>query len=735
LSDSRRNWELTILDPLPFVKTDLGGGLGVGDVDGDGNLEIVASGTAGFEWLRPATGERGLIAGDRVYQVGVAMEDVDGDGLPEAIDGDCDPPTSIFWFKPGPDIHQPWQRHAIDPAVTGSPHDLIFADVDGDGENELIANAIDDGPGLYLYKRTADPMAPWRKHCVQSGLFTEGLAAGDLDGDGRLEIVAGPDWYKAPPEGPFAGPWQRRVLAPGFREMCRVATVDVTGNGRPDVIIVESEFPDGRLSWFENRLREDPAASWREHELAQDLNFGHSLQAWRDAASGKAFFFLAEMARGGYGAPPNHDARLLQFSTADGGGTWQRELIYRGAGTHQALVFEMDGQGARAIAGKECFHPQVQLWRRLEEPSPLSRFRHHLLDRDKPHTATDILAVDVTGDGRADVVCGRWWYRNPTWERYEIPGIYQAINAYDLDGDGRLELVATLRNPQAKHWYEGLTSDLVWLKPVDPLQGLWQQYAIGRGHGDWLHGSLVAPILPGGGLALIIGYHDADEVPGHGPELFAVPADPRQGPWPVRLLADLPYGEEFAAADIDGDGRLDIVAGSWWLENRGDGTFAPYRFVDGFKVARLRVVDVNGNGRPDVVLGEEDLDFEKRISPFSRVAWFENPPDPRQGPWSAHIVDSVRCPHSIDAADLDGDGEIEIVCGEHDPFNPYRSRSRLLVYKRTEPTGCGAWVRHVVDARFEHHDGARVIELAPGRFGILSHGWTDSRYVHLWELE
>jgi hypothetical protein len=40
-----------------------------------------------------------------------------------------------------------------------------------------------------------------------------------------------------------------------------------------------------------------------------------------------------------------------------------------------------------------------------------------------------------------------------------------------------------------------------------------------------------------------------------------------------------------------------------------------------------------------------------------------------------------------------------------------------------------------VDDRFEHHDGAKVIELEPGRFGIMSHGWRDSLYVHLWEPE
>jgi hypothetical protein len=98
------------------------------------------------------------------------------------------------------------------------------------------------------------------------------------------------------------------------------------------------------------------------------------------------------------------------------------------------------------------------------------------------------------------------------------------------------------------------------------------------------------------------------------------------------------------------------------------------------------------------------------------------------------VIDKIRCPHSIDVADLDDDGNVEIVCGEHDPFTPYRSRCRLFVYKKADKKG-RSWYRYLVDGRFEHHDGAKVIELSPGKFGIVSHGWKDSAYVHLWEVE
>jgi hypothetical protein len=99
--------------------------------------------------------------------------------------------------------------------------------------------------------------------------------------------------------------------------------------------------------------------------------------------------------------------------------------------------------------------------------------------------------------------------------------------------------------------------------------------------------------------------------------------------------------------------------------------------------------------------------------------------------WDAHVIDTVRCGHSLNAADLDADGQPEIVVGEHDRVRPYRSRSRTLIYKKADPKG-RSWYRSPIDDRFEQHVGAQIIKLSDGLPGIISHGWVDERYVHLW---
>ncbi|MCD4699126.1 MAG: VCBS repeat-containing protein [Phycisphaerae bacterium] len=733
-------WEQTIIEGSLPVKT-LSCST-VGDIDGDGHAEVFVGGEGALFWYRPATGERGIIS-EGYFHVGSTLADIHGDGRLGLVCGQNMAPGSwpgewtLVCFKPGDDLNDPWEKYVIDPHTDGGTHDVIFADVDGDGRCELLANACyTKTPGVFIYKPGDDPKAPWHKHAVQTGFIEEGLEVADLNGDGRVEIISGPDVYFCPEDGPYSGPWRRMIFAPSHREMCRLKPLDITGNGRADIVIVDSEYIEGQLSWFENRLVEDPEHPWVEHRIERGLKYAHSLEVRQK--DGKSVIFSAEMAGGGWKAPYNYDARLIEYTTSDAGKTWDRRILDQGQGTHGAILFDIDGDGEEEIVTKEHRIPRVQIWKKPSKASPILDYRHRFIDRDKPGISIDILASDVDGDGRKDVVCGSWWYHNPTWRRYEIPDVFQVIHAYDIDGDGRDERIAIKPKPGSSGGYGSLCSTLVWLKAVDPLAGKWQEFPIGEGVGDWPHGSCVAPLLPGGKLALVTSYHSAhargDEGKSDFPDIFEIPDDPTTGPWQRRTLAQITYGEQIVPCDITGNGTIDLIAGPWWLENLGDGNFKPHRIVEdeSFYPARIGVLDVTGNGRPDIVMGPEAMDFTNKSVPFSPLAWFECPEDPRSEPWPMHVIDQVRCAHSIGVADLDGDGQKEIVCGEHDPFYPYRNRNRLFVYKQADSKGL-SWKRYQLDDRFEHHDGAQIIELSPGRFGIISHGWKDSIYVHLWE--
>jgi len=117
-------WDYLILDAAPPA-TDLGS-LAVGDLDGDGKVEMVVGGSGALLWYRPATFERGIIA-EGAFHVGLVVEDIDGDGLPEVVSSTGDGRCRIEWFKPEGTLSGCWSRHVLADGCPGSIHDLLFA--------------------------------------------------------------------------------------------------------------------------------------------------------------------------------------------------------------------------------------------------------------------------------------------------------------------------------------------------------------------------------------------------------------------------------------------------------------------------------------------------------------------------------------------------------------------------------------------------------------------------------
>ena len=200
-------WEYMILDA--DLKCANVNSFAMADIDGCGQDELLAGGDGCLLWYDLKTGCKWTVAKGN-FSVGLLAGDLDGDGRLELAVAELDPSASANWmisvFKPGHDISALWGRTIIDSHCSGLAHDLLYEDIDGDGEKELVADAVFSSPsGIYFYKRTAS--GRWDKFIVVEKINTEGLSIGDLDGDGSVEIVSGPDIYKIPQAGPYCGRW------------------------------------------------------------------------------------------------------------------------------------------------------------------------------------------------------------------------------------------------------------------------------------------------------------------------------------------------------------------------------------------------------------------------------------------------------------------------------------------------------------------------------------------------
>jgi hypothetical protein len=181
-----------------------GHGLGFGDVDGDGRGELVLC----DGWLKPPTNpldeEWEFVPGPdlALASIPILVVDVDGDGANELIVGHAHDFGLDWWKRTGAGAGD-WTRHPIDP-FNSQYHDLVWADIDGDGESELITgkryrahNGRDPGEydpyGIYYFKWTGEGFAK-QIVCFGEARSTTGtgisFAVADLDSSGRLDVIA-----------------------------------------------------------------------------------------------------------------------------------------------------------------------------------------------------------------------------------------------------------------------------------------------------------------------------------------------------------------------------------------------------------------------------------------------------------------------------------------------------------------------------------------------------------------
>lgn len=729
------------------------------DVNGDGQNDVLTITNYGganrydkktdkvLSWYEAPDWKRHDVLTFNYESCGMSIGDVDGDGDIDVIGrelpiGAPDSAGITLWIEnPANPEKGPWPRHEMGRGNYVKEYDV--ADLNNDGKLDVAGRSHNT---LYIWLQNSPD--DWAARKIEIPPY-DGLRCGDLDRDGDADVVLNGYWMESP-ANPLTDEWPLHNIDKKWYNQdhsswadnnSKIALADIDGDGCLDVVLSQAEMPSFPVSWY--KAPTDPKQdAWVEHVIGQ-VNWCHSLEVADLDNDGDLDVAGGELIHG-HDPAPFLPHKVVVFMNQGAATKWDRHLVWSENVISQLGIYgfklgDLHNDGDWDIVGPRNFNfgpLDMYINQTSGQKLPLDKFTYFQIDSTRQKWGDweepswlryfGLDFPDVDGNGYKDIIAGRYFYMNPTgdlsgeWKRADLGMNVDGMLAVDVDGDRQGDVIGT-RLPDV-YWFE-----------TD----------------DWRAGSRWASVkvaeLPPSGHVNGQGYEKAQIVPGGKPELLIasgegtyyleIPAEPETGNWPKTRINSNATEEGIGVADIDGDGFLDIATPTEthdkngkqqvaWYENPQDGSGDWPMHVVGVvetHADRIRLADLNDDGRADLVVTEERHPGKE---PDASLFWFEAPVDPVNGKWKRHLLVTQYSMNNLDVADMDRDGDADILVCEH------KKLCRLQVW---ENDGKGQFTPHEIDRGKESHLGAQTVDLdGDGDLDIVSIPWDKWEYLHIW---
>lgn len=301
----------------------------------------------------------------------------------------------------------------------------------------------------------APPKLPWKKRVLTKDFLTEGLSAGDIDGDGKKDLVAGAFWFKGP-EFSEAKAYRpgRAVPVTQYQEDSFLSWVDdVNGDGKNDILMASHPGKDLTLylnpgtegDWPAHRVMTQAATEsplWidldadgkKELICMQGGCFGYAEIDWSDVTQPWTFIAISgkrsntpyvhglgvgDLSGDGKLDIVEKEGWFEQPAKGETSWKWHKEA-FAGRGGAQMLVFDADGDGDNDMITSMDGHGYGLAWFENQKTGEKVSFvRHEILPEDPAKTGVGGLqfsqlhaleAGDFDRDGRIDFTTGKRYY-------------------------------------------------------------------------------------------------------------------------------------------------------------------------------------------------------------------------------------------------------------------------------------------------------------------------------------